>query len=177
MLEGHSDIVYGAAFSPDGKLLATASGDSTTRLWNVGTGACARVLNGHTGIVSAVAFSPDGALVATASFDGTARLWEVATGNCLRILSGHADTVWSVAFSPAERVVATASEDATARIWDAASGLLDPHAGGPHRLRVRGRLQPGRQADRHRELGHHGPHLGVGHRQVHPHPGGPHGRG
>ncbi len=62
MLRGHSDIVYGAAFSPDGKLLATASGDGTTRLWNVGTGACTRVLTGHTGIVSAVAFSPDGAL-------------------------------------------------------------------------------------------------------------------
>jgi len=78
VLEGHSDIVYGAAFSPDGKLLATASGDGTTRLWNVGTPAfCARVLTGHTGIVSAVAFSPDGALIATASFDGTARLWEV----------------------------------------------------------------------------------------------------
>ena len=64
------------AFSPDGRLLATASGDKTARLWDPATGECLRTLTGHTGAVWGVAFSPDGRLLATASDDKTARLWD-----------------------------------------------------------------------------------------------------
>ncbi len=63
------------AFSPDGRLLATASTDKTARLWDPATGHCLRTLTGHTGTVHGVAFSPDGRLLAAASLDKTARLW------------------------------------------------------------------------------------------------------
>ena len=65
----------GVAFSPDGRLLATASGDKTARLWNPATGKHLRTLTGHDSAVHGVAFSPDGRLLATASDDKTARLW------------------------------------------------------------------------------------------------------
>jgi WD40 repeat protein len=68
------------AFSPDGRLLATASRDRTVRLWQVANGQEVHQLAGHTGSMMACAFSPDGRLLATASTDGTARLWEVASG-------------------------------------------------------------------------------------------------
>ena len=73
-------LSLGVAFSPDGRLLATASGDETARLWDPATGQPLRTLTGHTGAVTGVAFSPDGRLLATASDDETARLWDPATG-------------------------------------------------------------------------------------------------
>jgi WD40 repeat protein len=75
------------AFSPDGKLLATASGDKTARLWEVASGKALATLAGHENEVNAVAFSPDGKLVATASADGTTRLWEVSNGTVRATLS------------------------------------------------------------------------------------------
>jgi WD40 repeat protein len=71
----HEDIVTAVAFSPDGKLLATASHDKTARLWEVPGGRELAPRLAHKDIVRAVAFSPDGKLLATASHDKTARLW------------------------------------------------------------------------------------------------------
>src|SRR6185437_12091955 len=114
ILTGHDREVMGVAFSPDGRLLATASSDGTARLWDPATGEHRRTLTGE---VSGVAFSPDGRLLATAS-DQTARLWDPATGEHRRTLTGHDGAVAGVAFSPDGRLLATASLVGTARLWD-----------------------------------------------------------
>ncbi len=122
--QGTREVVCRAAFSPDGKLVVTASDDHTARLWEVASGQVLRVLPGHQGAVWHAAFSPDGKLVVTASGDKTARLWDVASGQMLRVLSGHQDGVWHAAFSPDGKLVVTASGDKTARLWDVASGQV-----------------------------------------------------
>ena len=120
-LTGHAREVYSVAFSPDGRLLATASLDGTAWVWDPATGKHLRTLTGHASTVWLVAFSLDGRLLATASPDQTARVWDQATGDWLRTLTGHTDTVTSVAFSPGG-LLATASYDGTARVWDPATG-------------------------------------------------------
>ena len=57
---GHDAEVRSVAFSPDGKLLASGSGDNTVKLWDAATGAEVRTLSGHSRWVTSVAFSPDG---------------------------------------------------------------------------------------------------------------------
>jgi roadblock/LC7 domain-containing protein len=123
LMPGHKGTVWHAAFSPDGKLVVTASGDKTARLWEVATGQMLRALPeheglpGHEGAVRHAAFSPDGKLVVTASDDKTARLWDVASGQALRELQGHQNWVRHAAFSPDGQRVVTASVDGTARLW------------------------------------------------------------
>jgi WD40 repeat protein len=120
-LAGHRDWVSGAAFSPDGTRIVTASYDDSARVWDAKTGSLVAELLGHTDRILGVAFSPDGTRIVTASADHTARVWDAQTGVALAMLSGHGNQVVSAAFSSDGARIVTASLDHTARIWQ-----LDP---------------------------------------------------
>ncbi|OWT42609.1 WD domain, g-beta repeat domain-containing protein [Pochonia chlamydosporia 170] len=121
-LEGHDDPVTSVAFSHDSKLVASASGDKTIRIWHAETGECTQTLKGHDDWVYSVAFSHDSKLVASASDDKTIRIWHAETGECTQTLEGHDGPVASVAFSHDSKLVASASRDKTIRIWHAETG-------------------------------------------------------
>src|SRR6267143_1805902 len=116
---GHATWVTSVAFSPDGKLLATASADKTVKLWLVHNRQEIRSIPAHTAWVTAVAFSPNGQLLATAGADKTVKLWTLRTpgkprtsqrtavgqttditAKLWRTLVGHPADVTAVAFSP-----------------------------------------------------------------------------
>ena len=123
-LEGHTDLVWSVAFSPNGETLASGSQDRTIRLWNPNNGNLKRTLTGHRDAVNSVAFSPDGRTLASGSWDGTIRLWNPNTGKLKRTLTGHTDGISFVAFSPDGNMLASTSGDRTIRLWNPNTGNI-----------------------------------------------------
>jgi len=117
-----SQAIKVVIFSPDGTLLAIASGDETVKLWETATGKEFATLKGHTDIVLSVAFSPDGTRIASGSKDNTIKLWDSATLKELATLKGHTDKVLSVAISPDGTRIASGSKDNTIKLWEVSTG-------------------------------------------------------
>ncbi len=125
-LRGHRGHVNTAAFSRDGRLLATGAGEAglfgEAKLWNTETGECLHTVEGHVDALYSIAISPDGQTLATGSYDQRIRLWRIADRRELRTLSGHSGAVFGLAFRPDGRVLASVSADRTLKLWEAATG-------------------------------------------------------
>jgi hypothetical protein len=133
---GHDGAVYAAAFSPDGKLVATGGYDKLVMIWNPDEVKPVDIqrridkkpdpkpnylrLAGHSGPVRAVGFSPKSQLVISGGDDNAIRIWDVATGESVNALHGHGSAVQACTFSPDGQFVLSGGKDERIRLWDLA---------------------------------------------------------
>jgi len=128
VLEGHSGPVWSAKWSPDGKALASCSGDHTIRIWStLGSGdswTCVALLSDvHQRTIRNVAWSPNGKYLAACSFDGTTSIWTLQSADiqeweCVAHLEGHGNEVKCVAWSADGTLLATCGRDKSIWIWE-----------------------------------------------------------
>jgi RNA polymerase sigma factor (sigma-70 family) len=132
--EGHVDKVNRLAFSPDGTTLASASDDSTVKIWNLATGKELRSLKEPDGGgIRGLAFALDGKTFATAGGDKGVRLWDAEKGTPLQQFGGHTAATYSVVFTPDGKTLVSGGGCANypdrgqtgygeIRLWDPATG-------------------------------------------------------
>ncbi|NEQ37227.1 MAG: hypothetical protein F6K40_13510 [Okeania sp. SIO3I5] len=111
----HQGQTLTVAISPDGKTLASGSGDTTVKLWKP-NGDLLHTFRSHQAPVYDVKFSPDGEIIASASMDRTIKLWR-KNGTLWKTLRGHQAVVRKVAFSPDGKTLASVCEDGKMKLW------------------------------------------------------------
>ena len=119
---GHSNYVSAVGWSPDGKRIASASGDGTVQVWDASNGGHVLTYRGHSGDVLTLAWSPNGQYIASGGLDATVQVWNAATGVHIYTYRGHSDAVYDVAWSPEGERIASVSNDGSVQIWDATTG-------------------------------------------------------
>jgi len=127
ILGHHRARVWQLSSTNNGQYIASASGDSTIKIWNTLAENdrlnCIHTLNGHESDVYTVSYHLDQKHVVSGGYDKTVRLWNVQNGSTRRILRGHNSSVSCAIFNPFGNLIVSGSKDCSIKIWDVVSGL------------------------------------------------------
>ncbi|GFF33840.1 wd40 protein, putative [Aspergillus lentulus] len=112
LFKGFRGSVQSVAFSCNGQLLASASNDTTIKLWDLTTNPLPQIAEQPMPVITLMKFSPDGLLLMSESFGQSIKLWDSLTGDLLRSLDcGIQDTIFSTEFSPDSQLLLLQIQD------------------------------------------------------------------
>ncbi|KAI8603196.1 WD40-repeat-containing domain protein [Dissophora ornata] len=141
-LVGHRAAVNAVQFSPESaapspflgsrRVVVSASGDKTIKIWSFETGECLRTLEGHARGIACIQF--EGNLIVSGSSDRSIKIWDVARAECVKTLTGHDGLVRTLQFSGGR--IISGGYDETLKIWDQETGKLLADMEGRHSHRV-----------------------------------------
>jgi len=129
-IQAHSDWVNSAQFSPDTRLIATGSKDSSVRLWDVttkdmlGDFKCHETQSKDLMGVNSVKFHPDGTCVASGGQDSKMKIWDIRSQRLIQHYDAHNAAVNEVSFHASGRYLLSASADSTIKVWDLRQGYI-----------------------------------------------------
>jgi len=138
LLKGHSARIWDIATSPTGSVIASASGDSTVKIWNVDGDLpllsretsnrveceAASTLSGHKGDVYCLAYHAESPLVTSGGYDKTVKLWDTEKGMLVRSFNGHEASVTCATYTAQGNLIISGSKDSSVRFWDMVSGVM-----------------------------------------------------
>lgn len=134
-LDGHAGGITAVAYTPNGKILATAAADKTVRLWDVATAKPTQTFTGHAAAVLAVAIAFDNKTVASSGADKQVQIWDATTGKVLHTLADFTTDVTALAWKPASAtLLVTNGKEGTVRIWNVRTGKVDKTYEGTHNI-------------------------------------------
>jgi len=116
-MTGHQALINQVQFSPDGRLIASASFDKSIKIWNGINGKFVTALRGHVSSVYQIAWSADSRLLCSGSSDSTLKVWDTKTKKLMFDLPGHSDEVYAVDWSPDGERVVSGGKDKVLKVW------------------------------------------------------------
>ena len=124
-MSGHAEAVLAVQFSPEGQYLASGSGDTTVRLWDITTQSPKFTLEGHKDHILVIAWAPNCQRIASGCKRGEIRLWNPSTGKQIgKDMKGHKSFITGISWEPLHmngeaRKFVSSSKDTNLIIWDA----------------------------------------------------------